>query len=76
MPADIPVTIPVADPTETLVLAVVQVPPAGVDNKVVVSPAHTLATPVIAVGNGLIVMEAVPLILDIHSVDVLVAATV
>jgi hypothetical protein len=44
---------------ETLLLLLVQVPPAGVEFKEVVKPTHTLLTPVIVVGFGLTVTVVV-----------------
>jgi len=59
-PVAIPDTIPltgVIEPVVTGVLA--QVPPAGVDDTVVVEPTHTLSVPVIGVGVALTTAVAV-----------------
>jgi len=56
IPAVTPPTIPVVAPTvASAVLLLVQVPPPGVEFKVVVSPAQTVLVPVIAVGVRLTV---------------------
>ena len=52
VPGVTPVTTPVPRPTvATVVVPLVQVPPPA-SAKVVVAPAHTVVTPVIAAGNG------------------------
>ena len=56
MPEIKPVTIPVDDPTIALMLLLVQVPPEGVEFKVVVNPTQTSGVPVIIDGLGLIVI--------------------
>lgn len=53
MPADTPVTAPVIRPTEALDgMLEVQSPPGDASLKKVVSPTHTLWTPVMSGGNG------------------------
>ena len=60
VPTAIPVTIPVADPTEPCAGALLdQVPPVEELLKVVVEPIQTLFVPVIDAGNGFIVTVAV-----------------
>ena len=69
MPATIPVTIPVEDPTVALPLLLLHVPPAGVEFSVVVAPTHTVGFPVMVVGFGLTVtMVGVALIQPVLSV--------
>ena len=58
MPASRPNATPVADPMATLELLLLQVPPAGVEFKVVVNPKHIPVVPVIAVGLALTVTVA------------------
>jgi len=58
-PIATPVTTPEADTVAIKVLLLVQVPPAGVEFKVVVRPIHTEAIPVIEVGVPLTVTIAV-----------------
>lgn len=58
-PAVIPVTNPVAKPTEALVLLLLQVPPLDVLLRLVVRPAQTEVAPEIAAGKGLIVIIVV-----------------
>lgn len=55
VPAESPVTTPVALIEPWVVLLLDHVPPAGVLLSVVVRPTHTVAGPVIAVGNALTV---------------------
>ena len=56
MPAAIPLTTPVPEPTVASdVLLLLHVPPVVASLKVVVEPIHTLATPVIDAGFGLTV---------------------
>lgn len=50
VPEAIPVTTPVEDTVPTDVLLLLQVPPAGVDERVVVVPAQMLVLPVMADG--------------------------
>jgi hypothetical protein len=51
VPATIPLTIPVAEPTvATLALLLVQVPLVGDEPKVVVAPSQTVVVPLIALG--------------------------
>ena len=60
VPAATPVIIPDVDPALAhAVLLLLQVPPAGVEFKVVVNPAHTVVVPVIAVGSAFTVKEDV-----------------
>ena len=49
-----PVTMP-PDTVASAISLLLQVPPAGVEPKVMVLPAHTLFGPVMAVGNALTV---------------------
>ena len=46
-PVPYPVTIPVAEPTETMVEPLYQVPPVVASVKVIAEPSHTLEYPVI-----------------------------
>jgi hypothetical protein len=52
IPADKPVTTPDVETEPRVALLLLQVPPDGVDDNVVVLPGHTAAVPVIAVGIG------------------------
>jgi hypothetical protein len=59
MPADTPVTIPVAGITLTPVLMLLHVPPASVFVRVTEYVSHTSINPLIAAGNGLTVNSVV-----------------
>ena len=59
VPAAAPVTTPVTISMVALPLLLVQLPPAGVEFSVVVSPIHTAAVPVIFVGLGFTVTVVV-----------------
>ena len=53
-----PVTMPVAEPMEaSVVTELVHVPPDVASLKISVAPTQTCATPLIALGNGLIVID-------------------
>jgi hypothetical protein len=59
-PLEIPVTIPVAEPTVPIAVALLlHVPPHVVQLSVVLPPTHTAARPVTGAGNGLTVSVAV-----------------
>ena len=60
VPAEIPVTIPIAEPTTaTPGEPELQLPPAVASLKFMVSPAQTFAGPVITAGSGLTVIELI-----------------
>ena len=62
VPAETPVTIPVVEPMVAIPgNAELHEPPVEPSLKVVVAPAQTFATPVIADGNGLMVTTAIDL---------------
>jgi hypothetical protein len=61
VPEVIPVTIPVVDPTVTLGLLLVHVPPPIPSVKVIMAPVHTLDGPSIIVGDVLTVIVLVAL---------------
>jgi hypothetical protein len=59
VPAAMPVTSPDEAPTvATVVLPLVQLPPASASLNVVIDPAHTASVPAMADGNGLTVTTA------------------
>jgi hypothetical protein len=60
VPIDMPVTIPVANPTSaTEGLLLLQVPPPVASLKVMLPPRHTVALPVTGEGNGSTIMDNV-----------------
>ena len=59
VPPAIPVTIPAASTVATAVLLLLHPPPPVASDNDVVSPAHTVLIPNIAVGNGVTVTTAV-----------------
>jgi hypothetical protein len=60
VPVVTPLTMPDDEPTvATVVLLLIQVPPAVASVTVIVEPAHTLVGPLIAAGAGLTVTTAV-----------------
>lgn len=59
MPANAPVTTPVAGITVALPLLLAQAPPAGLLLNVVLCPIHMLVAPVITEGNGFTVATVV-----------------
>ena len=66
VPAAIPVTIPVVNPTVALVLLQFQLPPVTASLSSVVAPIHTFPAPVIGYGSGFTVttfvtMQPVPI---------------
>ena len=66
VPADMPVTIPDADPTVAIaVLLLLQVPAGLASLKTMVDPAHTRLSPVMATGNGSTVND----MLVVHPAD-------
>ena len=73
MPADTPVTVPVSEPTvATVVLVLVHDPPPAGSLSVTVSLAHTLAGPLIVVGERLTVI----VVCALHPAGVVYAITV
>jgi hypothetical protein len=76
VPAPTPVTIPEEVPTVAVPgRLLVQVPPVVASLRIVVVPGHALSVPVIAAGNGLMMIVSVPVIVLVQPVTVLVATT-
>lgn len=76
VPNDMPVTIPLVSPTvATPVLLLAQVPPP-VFVRVVVVPAHKAVAPIMGLGNGFMVMVALPVIVAVQPVLAVVAVAV
>ena len=71
-----PVRLPAVVIEATAGVPLVNVPPPGVADKLIVAPMHTADAPVIGPGNGLILMVAVPVIVRLQSVVLFVATTV
>lgn len=77
VPVLTPVTIPLVAPIEITVLGPpVHVPPNGVEVSVAVAPTQTADGPLIGVGEGLIVIVALPVMVRLHPVVALTATTV
>ena len=78
----VPASMPLIIPALSVALArllLLQVPPAGVLANVVVSPSHTVATPVIVVGDAftitIAVLKQLPNVYDITAVPALIPFT-